>query len=67
MSRLDTFTFRVNKDERRLIARLAKQLQRSQSDAVRFVVISAVKELDDYRLVSNQDQNHDEHINSQQE
>lgn len=45
MNRWDTFTFRVNEDERRLIASLAEQLQRSQSDAVRFVVINAAREL----------------------
>ena len=45
MNRWDTFTFRVNQDERRLIAFLAEKLQRSQSDAVRFVVINAAREL----------------------
>jgi hypothetical protein len=38
MSRWDTFTFRVNKDDRQLIAKLAESLQRSQSDAIRFVI-----------------------------
>jgi hypothetical protein len=45
MPRFERFTFLVNKDERRLIASLAEQLQRSQSDAIRFVVINAAKEL----------------------
>jgi len=47
MNRWDTFTFRVNQDERRLIAFLAEKLQRSQSDAVRFVVINAARKLTD--------------------
>ncbi len=45
MARYERFTFCVNKDERRLIAVLANQLQRSQSDAVRFVVLKATREL----------------------
>ena len=45
MNRWDTFTFRVNADERDLIAALAERLQRSQSDAVRFVVVNAAREL----------------------
>jgi len=42
MSRWDTFTFRVNKDDRQLIAKLAESLQRSQSDAIRFVIRQAM-------------------------
>jgi hypothetical protein len=45
MARYERFSFLCNQDERRLITVLAKKLQRSQSDAVRFVVINAVKEL----------------------
>lgn len=45
MNRWDTFTFRVNNDERQAIADLAARLQRSQSDAVRFVVIEAARQL----------------------
>jgi hypothetical protein len=45
MARIERFTFLVNSDERLLIERLAKTLQRSQSDAVRFVVNAAAKEL----------------------
>ena len=44
MQRVTQFSFRVNKDERQAIADLATRLQRSQSDAVRFVVIEAVKQ-----------------------
>lgn len=39
------FTFRINDEERRLIASLADQLQRSKSDAVRFIVVNVVREL----------------------
>jgi hypothetical protein len=43
--RPETFKFRVSNDERREIAKLAERLSRSQSDAVRFVVIEAAKQL----------------------
>jgi len=43
--RYERFTFTVNHSERTLIAVLAEQLQRSQSDAVRFVVTAAAKEM----------------------
>ena len=46
MARYNRFTFLVNKDERRLIATLAERLQRSQSDAVRFVVLEKARELE---------------------
>jgi hypothetical protein len=45
MQRVTQFAFRVNDNERRAITDLAAKLQRSQSDAVRFVVIEAVKQL----------------------
>jgi uncharacterized protein (DUF1778 family) len=45
MPRRDTFTFRVNVDERQLIAALADRLQRSQSDAVRWLIREAAHEL----------------------
>lgn len=43
MARYSRFTFLCNFDERQAIATLAKYLQRSQSDAVRFVVLEAAK------------------------
>jgi hypothetical protein len=46
MSRVDTFTFRVNTDERRILAALADKLQRSQSDAVRWLIRKSARELD---------------------
>jgi hypothetical protein len=45
MNRADVFSFRVSPAERRTIADLAARLQRSQSDAVRFVVIQAARQL----------------------
>ena len=45
MSRLDHFVFRINDEEKRLIEYLSITLQRSKSDAVRFIVINAAKEL----------------------
>jgi hypothetical protein len=45
VNRWNTFSFRVSNDERQAIADLAIRLQRTQSDAVRFVVIEAAKQL----------------------
>lgn len=45
MSRVTTFTFRVTKDERRMLDTLAKNLQRSQSDAIRLLIREATREL----------------------
>lgn len=45
MVRKERFTFLCTIDERKLIADLAKRLQRSQSDAVRYVVVNASREL----------------------
>jgi len=45
MARFERFTFLCNSSERRAIAVLAERLSRSQSDAVRFVVIEAAKQL----------------------
>jgi len=45
MNRDIYFQFRLNLNERQLIKALANRLQRSQSDAVRYVVINAAKEL----------------------
>ncbi len=43
--RKERFTFLVNESERELIVVLADRLQRSQSDAVRFVVVEKAKKL----------------------
>lgn len=45
MQRVTQFAFRVSQDERLAIANLAARLQRSQSDAVRFVVVEAARQL----------------------
>jgi hypothetical protein len=47
MERQTIFAFRVNKDERQLITRLASLLDRSQSDAVRFVIRQVVNSIGD--------------------
>lgn len=46
MTRPDTFTFRINQTERGLLERLAQGLQRSQSDALRWLIREAVREMD---------------------
>ena len=38
MTRLETFTFRVDKQERQIIDALSEQLKRTRSDAVRWVI-----------------------------
>jgi len=45
MAKHNRFTFLCDQMERRAITELAAGLHRSQSDAVRFVVIEAVKQL----------------------
>lgn len=45
MNRVEVFAFRVSNEERRAIVDLATRLQRSQSDAVRFVVVEAARQL----------------------
>ena len=45
MARYERFTFLCDEIERRAIENLAAQLRRSQSDAVRFVVVEAEKQL----------------------
>ncbi len=45
MNRTESFVFRLTKQERQMIKTLAVKLQRSQSDAVRYVVLAAAREL----------------------
>ena len=45
MARYERFTFLCDQNERLAIANLASRLHRSQSDAVRFVVIEAARQL----------------------
>ena len=45
MARYERFSFLCDSNERRAIADLAARLKRSQSDAVRFVVMAAVRKL----------------------
>ena len=44
MRRVDTFTFKCSDDERRMIAALARRLDRTQSDAIRVVLRRAAVE-----------------------
>ncbi len=45
MPRIERFTFVVNELERKMISQIARELQRSESDAVRFLIISKANEL----------------------
>lgn len=44
--RKQRFTFLCNTQERQLLAALAKHLKRSQSDAIRWLVVEAAQELE---------------------
>jgi|SRR6266487_4875634 len=44
MNRIESFTFRVNREERRLITALAARLERNESDLLRFLVRQAAHE-----------------------
>ncbi len=46
MKRQNIISFRVNKEERELILRLGRFLQRSKSDAIRFVLLQVLKKLE---------------------
>ena len=45
MGRFDRFTFVCTKEERELLEKLSKHLERSQSDAVRFAIRKVAREL----------------------
>ncbi|MCB8944541.1 MAG: ribbon-helix-helix protein, CopG family [Ardenticatenaceae bacterium] len=45
MTRLGTFTFRVDDDEKQLIAALAARLQRNQSDTMRLLLRESAQAL----------------------
>ena len=45
MARYNRFTFLINSEEKRLIEALAIGLDRSKSDAVRFVVMNAARQM----------------------
>ena len=60
MTRLETFTFRVDKQERQIIDALSERLKRTRSDAVRWVIREAATALakdDEETAVSQQKQN----------
>jgi hypothetical protein len=46
MPRIERFTFVINEEEREMISLIAKELHRSDSDAVRFLIISKAKEIE---------------------
>jgi hypothetical protein len=46
LMRESRFTFLCNEDERRLIAALSERLARTQSDAVRWLIREAARELE---------------------
>ena len=46
MKRQNIITFRVNKEERELILRLGRLLQRNKSDAIRFVLLKVLRKLE---------------------
>ena len=45
MARYNTFTFRVNKEEKQIIEALSNKLKRTRSDAVRWVIREAAQAL----------------------
>ncbi len=46
MARNERFTFLIDENERRMISALAQRLRRTESDAVRFVVVEAAQALE---------------------
>lgn len=46
MARDERFTFLLDRDERQIITALAQRLKRTESDAVRFVVLEAARALE---------------------
>lgn len=46
MARYESFTFRLTKEDRRLLQRVAKQVARSQADTIRLLVKEAAQILD---------------------
>ena len=45
MARYNTFTFRLNKEEKQIIEALSNKLKRTRSDAVRWVIREAAQAL----------------------
>lgn len=54
MPRLDTFTFRISPEESQLLDRLAEHLERSKSDAMRFILRQTVRELESTEIEQEQ-------------
>jgi len=53
MARLSTFTIRISPYEKILIAKIADHLQRSRSDAIRYLIFNAARNLTGIQLESN--------------
>jgi hypothetical protein len=53
MTRTDRFTFLCDEFERQVITRLAIRLKRTQSDAVRYLIIQAMMEIEKFDLQGN--------------
>lgn len=59
MNRWKTFTFRVNPEERNLISNLARRFQRTQSDAIRWLIREVTQELINHESAGNGSKVHD--------
>ena len=58
MNRWKTFTFRVSPEERNMIFNLARQLQRTQSDAIRWLIREVTQELFNHDTAGNSGKDH---------
>lgn len=73
MNRTIVFTLRVTSVERQIISKLASQLRRSQSDAIRYILMEAAQQLltnneDIHKFkasLTNKDQDEKTHVNFQ--
>ena len=59
MNRVTIFAFRVSLQEREMIRELAERLERSQSDAVRYVLSNAIHTLENLDKASTQSKSWD--------
>ena len=46
MARADTFSFRRGEEDRRRLEQIARRLERSQSDAIRWLIRHAAREME---------------------
>ncbi len=67
MARFQRFTFLVNPDERRVISALAELMKRSQSDAIRIILLEAAQKNNIcayYNLEKGMDNDRDKQLNT---